>query len=73
MKFFGPDEIDEARDYHDSAGGFLYRLDNGLDENAFQVTSNPPWKCKAFESYEEAIKYAFALAEADYDETQMTE
>lgn len=59
-------DIDDARADHQLSGGFL--LDLG---GVYMVTDDSPAEHRTFESYREAVDYAFRLAEAGYDETQM--
>ena len=59
-------DITEAKAEHELIGGYL--LDFG---GTYFVTDDNPAEHRSFNSYREAIDYAFQMAEANYDETEM--
>lgn len=58
--------LDEAQARHKLSGGYLLDVGGG-----YLVTDDNPAEHRSFDSICVAIDYAFRLAEADYDETEM--
>ena len=60
-------DIKEAREHHETCGGFLLDLGNGV----YFVTNDHPSEHRSFVDFQEAVDYGMRLAAAGYDETKM--
>jgi uncharacterized protein YrrD len=61
------DTHEEALAALEVTGGFLLDMGDGV----YLVTDDNPAEYRSFESNKEAMSYAFRLAEANFDETEM--